>query len=197
MASEALVIVDFQNDFSLGGSLGVPASEQIVETINDYGRHFVARGALLVATRDWHPPVTDHFQEHGGPWPVHCVQGTKGAEFHPSLRLPEGTVIVSKGTHYSGDSYSAFHATLEDGTALSEYLRLSGVRHLYIGGLATDYCVRASVLDGLREGYEVTILLDASRGVDVEPGDSEKALAEMVSAGANVATLARLREHVA
>lgn len=196
MASDALIIVDFQNDFCLGGALGVPASAQIIETVNDYARHFADRDALLVASRDWHPPVTDHFREHGGPWPVHCVQGTHGAEFHPSLRLPKGTVIVSKGARSGEDSYSAFHATLDNGTSLSEYLRHSGIKHLYIGGLATDYCVKASVLDGLREGYHVTVLLDASRGVDVEPGDSEKALAEMVSNGAGVTTLARIRECV-
>ena len=193
MSEEALLIVDVQNDFCVGGSLAVPASQQIIDCLNEYTRRFADRGAPVVASRDWHPPVTRHFADHGGVWPVHCVQGTPGAEFHPDLRLPPQTVIASKGSDPEEDSYSAFEAKLPDGRLLGEYLRDEGVRRIYVGGLATDYCVRSSVLDALRAGFQATVLLDASRGVDVQPGDSEKAIAEMVGAGADVTTLERLR----
>ena len=193
MSEEALLIVDVQNDFCVGGSLAVPASQQIIDCLNEYTRRFADRGAPVIASRDWHPPVTRHFADHGGVWPVHCVQGTPGAEFHPDLRLPPQTVIASKGSDPEEDSYSAFEAKLPDGRLLGEYLRDEGVRRIYVGGLATDYCVRSSVLDALRAGFQATVLLDASRGVDVQPGDSEKAIAEMVGAGADVTTLERLR----
>jgi nicotinamidase/pyrazinamidase len=193
MADEALLVVDVQNDFCAGGSLGVPASPQIIGSLNDYIRRFADRGARVIASRDWHPPVTRHFADHGVVWPVHCVQGTPGAEFHPDLRLPPEAVIVSKGSDPEEDSYSAFEARLPDGRPLGDYLRDEGITRIYVGGLATDYCVRSSVLDALKAGFQATVLLDGSRGVDVQPGDSEKALAEMVSAGADVATLERLR----
>ena len=193
MSEEALLIVDVQKDFCVGGSLAVPASQQIIDCLNEYTRRFADRGAPVIASRDWHPPVTRHFADHGGVWPVHCVQGTPGAEFHPDLRLPPQTVIASKGSDPEEDSYSAFEAKLPDGRLLGEYLRDEGVRRIYVGGLATDYCVRSSVLDALRAGFQATVLLDASRGVDVQPGDSEKAIAEMVGAGADVTTLERLR----
>ena len=196
MSEEALLIVDVQNDFCVGGSLAVPASQQIIDCLNEYTRRFADRGAPVVASRDWHPPVTRHFADHGGAWPVHCVQGTPGAEFHPDLRLPPQTVIASKGSDPEEDSYSAFEAKLPDGRLLGEYLRDEGVRRIYVGGLATDYCVRSSVLDALRAGFRATLLLGASRGVDVQPGDSEKAIAEMVGAGADVTTLERLRGSV-
>ena len=196
MAEEALLVVDVQNDFCAGGSLGVPASPQIIDRLNEYIHQFADRGAPVIASRDWHPPVTRHFADHGGVWPVHCVQGTPGAEFHPDLRLPAETVIVSKGTNPEEDSYSAFEARLPDGRPLGDYLRDAGIKRLYVGGLATDYCVRSSVLDALKAGFRATVLLDGSRGVDVQPGDSEKALAELVSAGADVTTLERLRESV-
>lgn len=192
MADDALLVVDVQNDFCAGGSLGVPASPHIIDIVNEYLHQLGRRGAHLVASRDWHPPVTKHFQEYGGPWPVHCIQGTTGAEFHPELRLPPQTVIVSKGQDPGEDSYSAFQARSEDGRLLADYLREAGVRRLYVGGLATDYCVRFSVLDALNSDLNAVLLLDASRGVDLQPGDSEKALAEMVGAGAQVITLARL-----
>lgn len=196
MPNEALLIVDFQNDFCAGGALGVPASQQIIDTVNEYARRFTERRALVVASRDWHPAVTGHFRPFGGAWPVHCLQGSRGAEFHPELRLPAETVIVSKGTEPDADGYSAFLAHLDDGTLLDPLLKQAGVRDLYIGGLATDYCVRSSVIDALRETYRVTVLLDASRGVDVHLGDSEAAIAAMVSAGAAVATLERLEERL-
>ncbi|HEX2173447.1 MAG TPA: isochorismatase family protein, partial [Dehalococcoidia bacterium] len=134
MPEEALLVVDLQNDFCVGGPLGVPASPHIIDAVNEYLRAFERRGACLIASRDWHPPVTRHFQEHGGPWPVHCVQGTPGAEFHPDLRLPPETVIVSKGQDPDEDSYSAFQARLDDGRRLVGFLRENGVRRLYVGG---------------------------------------------------------------
>lgn len=192
MPEDALLVVDVQNDFCAGGSLGVQASSQIIGIVNEYLHQLGRRGALLVASRDWHPPVTSHFQEFGGTWPVHCVQGTPGAEFHADLRLPPETVVVSKGQGPEEDSYSAFQARSGDGHLLAALLRREGVRRLYVGGLATDYCVRFSVLDALRSQLDAVVLLDASRGVDVQAGDSERALAEMVGAGAQVTTLERL-----
>jgi nicotinamidase/pyrazinamidase len=192
MAEDALLVVDVQNDFCAGGSLEVPASPQIIGVVNEYLHQLGRRGAHLIASRDWHPPVTGHFQEYGGVWPVHCVQGTPGAEFNPELVLPPGTVIVSKGQDPNEDSYSAFHARSDDGRLLSDYLRDQDIRRLFVGGLATDYCVRFSVLDALKTGLTSVVLIDASRGVDLQPGDSEKALAEMIGAGAEVTTLGRL-----
>ena len=186
MAEDALLVVDVQNDFCAGGSLGVPASPQIIDRLNEYIHQFADRGAPVIASRDWHPPVTRHFADHGGVWPVHCVQGTPGAEFHPDLRLPTETVIVSKGTNPEEDSYSAFEARLPDGRPLGDYLRDAGIKRLYVGGLATDYCVRASVLDARQEGLRVKVIGAGIRGVDVQPGDSERALAEMRAAGAEV-----------
>jgi nicotinamidase/pyrazinamidase len=138
----------------------------------------------VLATRDWHPRRTRHFLDYGGAWPAHCVQGSPGAEFHPKLQLPEGTRVVSKGIHPEEDGYSAFEAVAEDGRRLGEILEALGVRRLLIGGLATDYCVRASTLDALGAGLEVTVLADAVAGVDVNPGDSARAVDEMERAGA-------------
>jgi nicotinamidase/pyrazinamidase len=185
----ALLVVDVQNDFCPGGSLGVSGGHEIVPVLNEYARRFHAEGSPVIATRDWHPPQTRHFQAQGGPWPPHCVQGTPGAEFHPELRLPEGTEVVSKGMDPNEDSYSAFDAYTRTGQTLPAYLRALDVDEIYIGGLATDYCVRATTLDALSQGFRVTVLTDAIRGVDVRPGDSERALREMVDAGARTATL--------
>lgn len=188
----ALIIVDVQNDFCPGGALGVPHGDRVVPVINDYARRFAAAGLPIFASRDWHPPETTHFATRGGPWPVHCVGGERGAEFHPDLRLPGTTRVVSKGQGATEDAYSAFQARDESGALLPDLLRGEGVDRIYIGGLATDYCVRFTVLDALRSGFRATVLLDASRGVNVTPSDSEEAIAEMVGDGANVATLVRL-----
>ncbi|HEY8490951.1 MAG TPA: bifunctional nicotinamidase/pyrazinamidase [Dehalococcoidia bacterium] len=185
----ALAVVDVQNDFCPGGSLGVPEGDRVVPVLNQYARRFHEEGSPVIATRDWHPPKTRHFQEGGGPWPPHCVQGTPGAAFHPDLRLPPGTTVLSKGMDPNEDSYSAFDARTDAGESLAELLRRLGVEELYVGGLATDYCVRATALDALAQGFRVTVLTDAVRGVDVTPGDSERALREVVEAGARTATL--------
>ncbi|MBI4491406.1 MAG: nicotinamidase [Chloroflexi bacterium] len=188
----ALLVVDLQNDFCPGGSLGVPEGDRLVPVANRYVELFDQQGRPVYASRDWHPPRTRHFQQYGGVWPAHCIQGTPGGDFHPELRLPPSAVVVSKGMDPEQDSYSAFDALEADGTLLEDSLRQRAVRHLYVGGLATDYCVRWTALDALRKGFQVTVLLDASRGVNLKPHDAEQAIEELVRNGAGVATLAQL-----
>jgi nicotinamidase/pyrazinamidase len=188
-AKKALLVVDVQNDFCPDGALGVPGGDRVVPVLNKYIELFRKRGLTVYFTRDWHPPVTVHFKPYGGPWPPHCVQGTKGAEFHPALKIPPEAVVMSKGDDPEQDSYSAFSGHDEKGRGLAEVLKSDGITHFYIGGLATDYCVRQSALDAFREGFEVTVLIDAVRGVDVIPGDSERAIEEIKSKGAKFATL--------
>ena len=183
-ARDALVVVDVQNDFCPGGALAVAEGDRVVAVLNRYAAAFAARDAAVFASRDWHPEQTRHFVAGGGPWPPHCVQGTPGARFHPDLRLPAGTVVLSKGMDPDEDAYSSFQARDDDGTDFATLLRRRGVRRLFVGGLATDYCVRATALDGLAAGFEVVVLEDAVRAVDVQPGDGERALTEMAAAGA-------------
>lgn len=189
MADTALLIVDVQNDFCPGGALPVPEGDKVVPVLNRAIERFQQEGAPIIASRDWHPEKSTHFAAYGGQWPVHCVQHTEGAEFHPELHLPDDATVVSKGMGENEDAYSAFDARAEDGTPLEELLKTKGVKRLVVGGLATDYCVRASVLDALERGFEVLVLKDAVRGVDVQPGDSEKALSEMQQRGAKLVTL--------
>jgi nicotinamidase/pyrazinamidase len=179
----ALLIVDVQNDFCPNGALHVPDGDRVVAPINRGIDRFRAEGLPILASRDWHPPVTKHFQEQGGRWPVHCVRETPGAAFHPDLELPPDVVILSKGTDPDRDSYSAFDGTTADGMLLEQFLEMRGIEHLYIGGLATDYCVKATALEGLLIGKKVTILTDAIAGVELEEGDSERALAAIRQAG--------------
>lgn len=176
----ALVIVDVQNDFCPGGALGVRGGDEIIPELNRQIERFTAAGRPIIASRDWHPAETTHFQT----WPPHCVQDQLGAAFHPALRLPAEALVVSKGTGPTEDAYSAFEARDPAGRTLEEVLR--GVDTLYIGGLATDYCVRATALDALKSGRRIVVLADAIRGVDLEPGDSVRALEEMRAAGAVV-----------
>ncbi len=188
MYPTALLIVDVQNDFCPGGALAVSEGDEVVAPLNRAAQTIAQRGGLVVASRDWHPPTTRHFQQYGGKWPVHCVHGTPGAAFHPDLRLPDGAVIVSKGTGTEDDGYSAFEGRTDGGSTLDETLRARGVRRLLVGGLATDYCVRASVLDAIKHGYEVVVLTDAIRGVNLQPDDSARALQEMHTHGARLLT---------
>jgi len=183
----ALVIVDVQNDFCPGGALPVAGGDEVVPVLNRYVEAFTAAGRLVVADRDWHPSETTHFVQYGGAWPAHCVQGTPGAEYHPDLRLTPETVHVLKGMGANEDAYSAFQGRDADGRVLGTLLADHGVRKLYVGGLATDYCVRATVLDGLKAGFEIVLLGDACRGVNVQPGDDERAVEEMRAAGAVLA----------
>ncbi|HSH44512.1 MAG TPA: isochorismatase family protein, partial [Longimicrobiales bacterium] len=184
-------MVDVQNDFCPGGALAVPGGDQVVPVLNRYAKRFRERGLPVFASRDWHPSETKHFQASGGPWPPHCVADTAGAAFHPDLSL-EGAEVVSKGTDPEDDGYSAFEATSERGSALPDALEERGVKRLFIGGLATDYCVRASVLDAAARGFQPVLLLDAIRGIDVEEGDQAAAVDEMIRAGATTATLRTL-----
>ena len=178
---DALVIVDVQNDFLPGGALAVPHGDEVVPVLNRWIERFTARGLPVVATRDWHPPDHCSFRERGGPWPVHCVAGTEGAAFAPALRLPADALVISKATEPDREAYSGF-----EGTDLAERLRGLGVRRLFVGGLATDYCVLSTVRDARREGFDVVLLEDAVRAVDVQPGDGARALEEMRRLGAEL-----------
>jgi nicotinamidase/pyrazinamidase len=182
-------MVDVQNDFCPGGALAVREGDQVVPVLNAYARRFRERGFPVYASRDWHPRESKHFAEFGGSWPVHCVQGTDGARFHPDLELPAPENILSKGTDANDDGYSAFEGRFPDGSTFEERLIRDGVDHLFVGGLATDYCVRRSALDAVKSGRRVTLLLDAIRGVDLHPGDSAQAIADMALAGIDTTTL--------
>ena len=180
----AVLVVDVQLDFCPGGALAVPGGDRVVPVLNQILRAAHARRLTVYATRDWHPRASSHFLSGGGPWPVHCVAGSPGARFHPDLRLPEGTQVVSTGIESTSNGYSAFEGCLDDGTALADDLRRRGITHLVAGGLATDYCVRHSVLDAMRRGWRVTLVTDAIAAVDLTPGDGELALADMRAGGA-------------
>jgi nicotinamidase/pyrazinamidase len=177
--SKALLIIDFQNDFTPGGALAVEGGDEIAEPIKKLAREF----DHVFATRDWHPPDHASFETEGGPWPVHCVQGSAGAEFHPAMREVEVEEIVDVGVGREDEGYSGFK-----NSSLADLLRERGVDEVAVVGLATDYCVRASAIDAAREGFETTVVSDAIRAVEVEPGDGERAIAEMTEAGARVAT---------
>jgi nicotinamidase/pyrazinamidase len=179
--AKALVIVDFQNDFTPpGGALAVPEGDTIAERLNALAGS--GEFDLVVATRDWHPPDHGSFAEQGGPWPVHCVAGTAGAELHPALDTAPIDELVDKGQDPDTEGYSGF-----EGTRLDALLRDRGIDQVTVAGLATDYCVKNTALDALRAGFQVTVDTTASRGVDVQPGDSERALAELREAGAALA----------
>jgi len=184
----ALVVVDLQNDFAdPAGSLSVVGGDAIVPRVNQAVADALEHGAFVVATQDWHPESTPHFAKDGGIWPVHCVKGRWGAEFHPDLLVLPGAPVVRKGTG-GEDGYSAF--SVRDPlsgdvrrTELGELLRERGIEHLVIAGLATDYCVKESGLDAVRLGFHPTVLTGAVRPVDLQPGDGERALAAMEAAG--------------
>ena len=178
-AGDALLVVDVQNDFLPGGSLAVPGGETIVPVLNCYLEAFTAKRLPVVATRDWHPVGHSSFADQGGPWPAHCVQQTPGSAFAPGLALPPLATIISKGIQQGQDAYSGFQ-----GTDLVARLHTLGIRRVFIGGLATDYCVLNTVKDALAEGLTVYLLKDAIRAVNVEPQDGAKAEEEMVRLGA-------------
>jgi nicotinamidase/pyrazinamidase len=182
--TDALIIVDVQNDFCPGGALAVPRGDEVVPVIN----RLLERHWLSVATKDWHPADHCSFESRGGPWPPHCVQGTAGAELHPKLDATKIRLVITKGSHPDRDAYSGFQ-----GTELAKILRGKGVNRVVVCGIATDYCVRATAHDALQEGFEVLVLEDAIRGVEVQPGDSQRALDELRQAGAAVIISSDLR----
>lgn len=182
--TDALIIVDVQNDFCPSGALPVPEGDRVIPALNDYIKIFRKASARIFATRDWHPPNHISFKAQGGPWPPHCVQNTEGARFHPALKLPSDVAIVSKATDPLREAYSGF-----DGTELAGTLEKQGITRVFVGGLATDYCVKNTVLDARKLGFEAVLLLDAARGINVKPNDVNEAIAEMVAYGAEQATL--------
>ncbi len=186
-AGDALIVVDVQNDFLPGGSLAVPEGDAVVPVLNRYLAEFAARELPVYATRDWHPANHCSFKARGGPWPPHCVAESPGAQFAALLRFPSGTLVISKATQPDKDAYSGF-----EGTDLDANLRARKIKRLFIGGLATDYCVLNTVRDALSLGHEVYLLADAIRAVNVKPDDGRKAEAEMQRLGAKPITLADL-----
>ena len=186
---DALIAVDVQRDFLPGGSLAVPDGHEVVPVLNAYVSRFQQDGLPVVATRDWHPPDHCSFETQGGIWPPHCIRDSKGAAFADGLELPEDVIVISKATRSDADAYSGF-----DGTDLESQLHERAVKRLFIGGLATDYCVLATVTDGLKAGFEVVLLRDAVRAVGVQPADEADALATMREAGAQSIELSSLED---
>ncbi|MFH1413705.1 MAG: bifunctional nicotinamidase/pyrazinamidase [Candidatus Omnitrophota bacterium] len=188
-SKKALLIVDVQNDFCPGGALAVPGGDKIVSKLNRYIKIAAKKKFPIFASRDWHPVRSAHFKDFGGVWPVHCIQNTKGAAFHLDLKLPKEAILLYKGMDPAVDSYSVFQAEDFSGTDFINLLKKLGINELYIGGLATDYCVKSSVLDALKFKFKVKLLLDAIKGVDLKTGDSKKAIKEMLKKGAKKITL--------
>jgi len=182
----ALLIVDLQNDFCLGGALEVADGDQVVPVLNRLAARAAALGLPVYASRDWHPIDSIHFAANGGTWPVHCVAGTPGARLHPDLALPSRAMIVTKGTARDDHGYSALEGKVTGRGTLADDLRARGVDHLVVGGLATDYCVRVSVLDARRLGFGVTVVEDGVRAVNLAAGDGARAIDEMREAGAYI-----------
>ncbi len=183
--SEALIIVDFQRDFTPPrGALAVPGGDEIAARLNELARD--PRYAAVIATRDWHPPDHGSFREQGGPWPAHCVQDSEGAELHPALDRDQLDAVIDKGQDRESDGYSAFESA-----ELVQLLREQGVTAVTVVGLATDYCVLNTARDARREGLTVTVDTSATRAVDAQPGDGERALEELRSLGALVGDLSR------
>ena len=177
--TDALIVVDVQRDFCPGGALAVEGGDRVVPVLNRWIEAAEIHDTPIYASRDWHPPGHISFRERGGDWPVHCVRDTEGAQFHPDLRLPGTARVISKGQDPDRDQYSAL-----DRTGLAEELKERGIRRVWIGGLAEDVCVHATVLDALKAGLEVHLIENATRAVNAKPGDGERALREMRDAGA-------------
>lgn len=179
---DALLVVDVQNDFLPGGRLGIAHGDEVLPVINHYIHHFLAKRLPIFFGRDWHPADHCSFRAHGGPWPVHCVAGSAGAAFATELYRAETATIISKATQRDTEAYSAF-----SGTSLADRLRQAACRRLFIGGLATDYCVLNTVKDAIANGLVPVVLLDAVRAVNLHPGDGKRAMAEMRALGARFA----------
>ncbi|MCX5714573.1 MAG: isochorismatase family protein [Candidatus Omnitrophica bacterium] len=189
---KALLIVDMQNDFCPGGALGVPEGDKIITVINRYTNLFSRKGLPVFISRDLHPRKTRHFKKYGGVWPVHCVRNTKGAGLHPKLKLPERPIFLYKGMDPEKDSYSVFQAEDGDGINFLSLLRVLGIKEIYLGGLATDYCVKFTTLDALRKRFVVKVLFDAIKGVNIRPQDSSRAISLMLKKGARQADYKRI-----
>jgi len=184
---DALVVVDVQNDFLPGGALAVPRGDEVVPVLNRYLAVAASHDVVIVATKDWHPPHHYSFVERGGPWPPHCIIDSYGAQLSDALRLPPSAMVITKGSHPDIDAYSGF-----DGTDLERRLRGRGVRRVFVGGLATDYCVKNTVIDALIRHFAVGLLVDAIRAVNAEPTDGTEAVAEMMRRGAVPVELGRV-----
>jgi nicotinamidase/pyrazinamidase len=186
----ALLVIDVQNDFAHpDGSLYVHGAEEVIDVMNGEVGTAAAAGALIVTTQDWHPPITPHFAKDGGTWPVHCVRGTWGAALHDRVRPGKHTVFKGVGGEDGYSGFSMRNATTGaiTPTGLDDLLRAEGIERVAVGGLATDYCVKETVLDALRLGYGTTVLLPGIRPVELEPGDGQRAIDEMAGAGAALA----------
>lgn len=181
MPKAALVVVDVQRDFCPGGALAVAGGNAIVPSLNRLISEFRKSRLPVVFTRDWHPRDHCSFKVQGGMWPRHCVAGTTGARFHPKLKVPRESIIVSKAVRRDLEAYSGFQ-----GTGLEKQLKLLGVTEIFVGGLATDYCVKQTALDALGAGFEVYVLTDCVKGVNVKKGDSSKALKLIAKQGARL-----------
>jgi len=190
--SKALLVTDVQNDFCPGGSLAVSGCPGIIPVLNNYIKLFLSSGLLVFASRDWHPKKTNHFKAFGGKCPPHCIERTKGAKFHPALKLGKNVVILSKGMDPKKDSYSVFDAFASDRKSFLEILNELSVKELYIGGLATDYCIRQTTIGALNHGFRVWVLIDAIRGIN--PFDSEMAVKTIMSKGAEIAIFEEVEE---
>ena len=189
MPASALLIVDMQKDFCAGGALPVARANQLIPILNLYADVFLQASQRLYAARVWHPPHSRQFLPAGGPWPVHAVRQTDGADFHPELKLPDDVLIISKGQREYDTGYSCFEGTTEDGVSFLEILQRGAIEELFIGGVTTDYSIRATVMDAHAHRVKVTVLLDAIRGLQQHADDVEDALREMEFAGASFATL--------
>ncbi len=183
---DVLLLVDLQNCFLPGGSLGVTGGDRIIPPLNRIAGIFAEMQLPVFLSRDWHPPDHISFRDRGGPWPSHCVRNTQGAAFSSDLKIPPGAIVFSKATDSNREEYSAWQARSETGRLLSESVRDMGIKRIFIGGLTTEYCVLSTVKDARASGYEMYVLKDAVEAVNAMPGDADRALAEMVAAGAKL-----------
>ncbi|GAB4314849.1 MAG: nicotinamidase [Candidatus Zixiibacteriota bacterium] len=186
---DALIVIDVQKDFCQGGALAVPEGDEVVRPLN---RLLDLPWATIVGTRDWHPPKHSSFKDSGGPWPPHCVQHTDGAAFHPDLNTGAFQKVIDKGVDVDDPGYSALR-----NTDLGDHLKAHGVKRVFVGGLATNICVRETVLDLLKESYKVVVVTDATRGVDINPGDTNRALREMEERGVSLVSSVDVRRPLA
>ena len=181
--NDALLVTDVQNDFCPGGALGAASGDAVAVTMSRAAKAFAAKGATVFTTQDWHPLEHSSFKDQGGHWPPHCVQGTEGAELHPALKLPKGTHAIKKGASLDKDAYSGFVDS-----DLEQQLKKANISRVFVGGIATDYCVLNTVIDALGLGFETYVLTDAVAAIDVESGDGLRALHLMESSGATLVT---------